>query len=179
MVMMFMLWRDGLAEDFWVDLYHVWTVGADEGDVAALFSTFTRGEDFVWEQRRGGGCAEEDGVGFADMSFDQALVFAVFGADNAECYFWVCVAEGFPFWGGVEFMHEGLCPCEGAVDDVDVVDFVPAKEKGEADMPCGLFASAEDGDRVNFMTFGENEGRGEGGTEGGQFFGSEKGVGRA
>ena len=113
------------------------------------------------------------------MFFEQALVFAVFGADDAEGEFGDGVAEGFPIWRGVEGVHEGFGAGEGTVYDVYVVDFCTAEHQGETDVPFCLFAGAEDGDGVDVGAALEDDGGGEGGAEGGDFFGSEEGVGEA
>lgn len=177
--MVFVLGRDGLAEDFGVDFEHVWAVAADGGDVAAFFAAFGRCEVFVREQRGSARRAEEDSVGFPNILFQQALVFAVFGADDTEGEFGDRLAEGFPVRGGVEVVHEGSGAGEGAVDDVDVVDVVAAEHEGEADVPFCLFAGAEDGDGVDVCAAVEYYGCGEGGAEGGELFGGEEGVGGA
>ena len=64
-------------------------------------------------------------------------------------------------------MHDLFCAGEGAVDDVDVMDVRAAEEKGEADVPLGLEASAEEEEGVDSGAFGEDKGGGKGGAEGG------------
>ena len=148
-VVVFVLAGDGLAQDVGMDLGHVGPVAADEADVAALLAALGAGEVFGGEERGGAGRAEEDGVGLADVVFEQPLVLAVLGGDDAEGEFRVRVAECLPVGGGVEFVHELFGAGEGAVDDVDVVDFGPAQHEGEADVPFCLKASAEDGNRMD------------------------------
>lgn len=59
---------------------------------------------------------------------------------------------------------------------MDVVDLRAAQEEGEADVPEGLEAGAEDADGVDSGAAVEDEGGGEGGAEGGEFGGGEEGV---
>ena len=80
------------------------------------------------------------------MLFQQALVFAVFGAYDAECEFRVGLAESRPRRGSIEFLHEIFSAREGAVDDVDMVNLGAAEEERKSDVPGGLGAGTEDGD---------------------------------
>lgn len=66
-VVVFVVWGDGVAEDVRVDLAHVRPVAADRAYVSAFFSAFGAGEVFGWEESGGAGRAAEDGVGFADV----------------------------------------------------------------------------------------------------------------
>lgn len=122
--MVFMLGRNGVAEDVRVELEHVRAVRADGGDVAALFAAFGGDEVLGGEKGGRGGGAKEYGVGFADVVFEQALVVTIFGADDAELEFWVCAADVLPVGGGVIFVHYAFRTGEGTVDEVNVVDFV-------------------------------------------------------
>lgn len=130
-----MLHRDGLAEDVRVQFDHVVPITAYRADISPLLPAFRRGE--VFRREKGGGArgAAEDGVGFADVFFQQTDVFAVFVADDAEVEFVVCVAQAFPFFGGVDVGHELARAFKVAVDDVDVVDIAAAQDEGEADVP--------------------------------------------
>lgn len=60
-----------------MDFTHVGTVAADSADVSAFFAAFGAGEVFGWEERGSAGRAEEDDVRFADVFFQQSLVFAI------------------------------------------------------------------------------------------------------
>lgn len=80
------------------------------------------------------------------MLFQQALVFAVFSAYDTECEFGIGIAESLPGRGGVELMHEILGAREGAVDDVNMMNFGASKEERKSDMPGCLGAGAEDSD---------------------------------
>ncbi len=80
------------------------------------------------------------------MFFKQALVFSVFGAYDAECELGVGLAESLPGGGGVKILHEIFGTREGAIDDVDVVNFGAAEEERKSDVPGCLGAGAEDSD---------------------------------
>ena len=80
-----MVRRDGLAQDVGMDLAHVGPVAADQAYVPSFFSAFGAGKVFGWEEGGGARRAEEDGVRFTDVIFQQPLVFAVLGGDDAEC----------------------------------------------------------------------------------------------
>ena len=95
-MVMFMVRTDGLAQNVGMDFAHVGTVAAYRADISAFFSPFGAGEVFSREERGGAGRAEEDDVGFADVFFQQSLVLAVLGGDDAERQFRVRVAEGLP-----------------------------------------------------------------------------------
>ncbi len=146
------------------------SVAADGGDVAAFFAAFAAGEVFVREKGGGAGGAEEDGIGFADVVFEEAVVVDVLGGDDAELDFGVCGAQVGPFGGGVEVVHDLFGAGEGAVDDVDVVDFRSAEHEGEPDVPLGLLSGAEDGDGVDAIATVEDDGCSEGSAKGGQLF---------
>lgn len=73
-------------------------------------------------------------------------------------------------------MHDCFCAGEGSIDDIDVVNFFAAKHQCEPDMPLGLLACAEDGDRVDIGSTTKDSGCGECGTEGCQLFCGEEGV---
>ena len=60
---------NSLAEDVRVQLEHVWAVGADHAEVAALLAALGGGKEFGGEEGGGGGRAAEDSVGFADVLF--------------------------------------------------------------------------------------------------------------
>lgn len=111
-MVMFMVRTDGLAQNVGMDFTHVRAVTADRADVSAFFPAFGAGEVFGREERGGAGRAEEDDVGFADVFFQQSLVLAILGGDDAECQFRVRVAEVFPIGRGVEFVHECFCSSE-------------------------------------------------------------------
>jgi len=107
----------------------VWPVATDCADVSSFLPAFGAGEILVWEKWRGAGCTEEDDIGFADVLFDQALVFAILGTHAAEGELRIRVPQILPFGGGVDFLHQSLRAGEGAVDDVDVVDFAAAEHE--------------------------------------------------
>lgn len=80
---------------------------------------------------------------------------------------------------GEELFHECYRVVEGAVDDVYVVDFGGAEEQREEDgVECDS-AGAEDREGVDCLAAAEEEGRGEGGGEGGEFGGGEDAEGGA
>ena len=121
---------DGLDEDIRMQFEHVGAIAADGADVAGFAAALGVREVFGGEQGGGAGRAEEYDVWFADVVLEQAVVFAVVGADDAEGQFFVRFAEVGPVVGGVDFLHEGLGAREGAVDDVDVVDLGATQEEG-------------------------------------------------
>ena len=121
------------------------------------------------------GCAEENSVSLPHMFLKMDIPILKPSAQNAELEFGVFFPDGFPFGQGIVVIHELLGAGEGAVDDVDVVDLASLEEEGEADVPEGLAARAEDGDGVDFFALGEDDGGGEGGAEGRQGFGGEEG----
>ena len=110
------------------------------------------------------------------MLFEQALVLAILAAHDAKGQFVVAVAKMLPLRRRVDGVHETLGAVEGAVHNVDVVDFGAAEEEREADVPQSLGAGAEDGDGVNSGAAGEENRRGQGCPEGGEFGSSEKGI---
>ncbi len=126
------------------------------GNVPPLLAALGAREVFGREQGRRAGRAAEKDIGFADTFFQHARVFAVIGAHDAEVEFLVRLSEMRPAVGGVYFRHEGAGAREGPVDDVDVVDVRAAQEQGEPDVPEGLQAGAEDGDRVHGAAAGED-----------------------
>ena len=167
-MMVFVFRRDGLPNDVRMQFNHRMAITANRADIPSLLPAFRAGEQFGGEQRRGGRRAAENGVGFAHVVFEEAGVFAVLVAHDAEVEFGVAVTEGVPGGRSVDLFHEGAGALEVAVNDVDVVDFVAAEEEGEADVPEGLEAGAEDADGVDVGAAGEDEGCGEGGAEGGE-----------
>lgn len=167
MVLMFLF--HGLAQDLRVELAHEGAVRADGADIPALFPAVGTGEDIGGEERGGGGGAHEDGIGLVDMAAEMLVIFLVLGAQDGELEFRVgrLGADAGPFVLGVEVVHQLLGPLEGPVDDVDMVDFGPAQQQREPDVPPGLQAGAEDGDGVDALADVEELGGEEGGAEGG------------
>lgn len=153
-----MIRRDSLTEDIGVYLTHVRTIAADSTNIASLLAPFRAGEVFSWEERGSARRAEKDGVGLADVLFQQTLVFAVVRADNAKGELRIRVAQRLPLGKSVKFVHEGLGAGEGAVDDVDVVNFGTTEEESEANMPRCLLSCAEDGDGVDVGALAEDHG---------------------
>lgn len=95
---------DGLAEDVRVHFDHVGSVAADGADVAALSAALGAGEEFGGEERGEAGCAEEYGIGAPHVFFQDAVVFAVVGANDAEAELGVYGSQVGPVWAGVDFL---------------------------------------------------------------------------
>lgn len=131
-------------------------ITANRAHIPSPLAAFRAGEQFSGEQRRRGRRTAENGVGFAHVVFEEASVFAVLVAHDAEVEFRVAGAEGVPGRGGVDLFHEAAGALEVAVDDVDVVDFVAAEEEGQTDVPKGLEAGAENADGVDVCAAGED-----------------------
>lgn len=151
-----------------MQLDHMVPETADRADIPALPPALDAGQILGGEQGLRAGGAAEDGIRFADVLFDEAVVLAVFVAHDAEAEFLVRVPEVLPFGGCVDGFHQLAGALEAAVDDVDVVDIPAAEEEGEADVPEGLEAGAENADGVDGGAAGEDCGGGEGGAEGGE-----------
>lgn len=112
------------------------------------------------------------------MLFEQTAVVLEVGGQGGE--FGVGVEGGVEAAGvDLQFLHQLQGAVEAAVDDVDVGDVRTAEEEGQPEVPVGLFAAAEDGDGVHVLSLLEDDGGGEGGAEGGQFFGVDEADGEA
>lgn len=68
-VVVFVIWSDGVAQDVGMDLAHVRAVAAYCAYISPFLSAFGADEVFSWEESRGAGRAAEDGVCFADVFF--------------------------------------------------------------------------------------------------------------
>lgn len=152
------------------------SIAADGADVAAFSAAFGAGEEFGGEERREAGRAEENGVRAAHVFFQDAVVFAVIGADDAEAELGVDGAQVGPVGAGVDFFQEVLRPGEAAVHDVDVVNVCASQDQSEPDVPIRLLAGPKDRDSMDFLATVEDERGRQSRAEGGQLFGSDEGV---
>lgn len=148
-------------------LSHLGPVAPNSHDEAALPPPLVAREDLRVEERLARRHTAEHHVRGADLLAQQASVLAVAGRENAERHGGPALAllEG----GGdyVKFAQNGVCAGgEGAGYEVDVLDCVPAREEGEADVPVGLEAGSEGGEGLDGAALGEEAGGGEGGAEG-------------
>lgn len=154
-------------------------IASDGADVAALAAAFGRGQKLGREQRGGTRRAEEDDIGAADVLFEHAGVFAVIGRKDTEAKFLVADgAQSSPVGRRVDFVQELQSARRRAIDDVNVVNVLPAQNQSEPDVPGGLAAGTEDCDAVDVLAAVENKGCGEGGAEGGELLGRKEGVWR-
>lgn len=76
----------------------------------------------------------------------------------------------------VELLEESVDAAEVAVYDVEVVDVWASEEEGQAYVPVGLFACAEDDDVVNVLPLLKQHCAREGGAESSYLFGVEQGT---
>lgn len=136
-------------------------VAADASNVAAFFTALRVDEVACREKRRERRRRAEDDVAGADVLLQQALVLCVRGREDGLLRARVvlvadCIDVGGVVGEGVVEAHDAVAGgVEGARDDVEVVDFVAAKEQGEADVPVCLLAAAEDCDVVDGLAFFE------------------------
>jgi len=158
-------------------------VATNASNVAALLAALGVDEVAGGEERCRGGRGAEDDVARADVLLEQALVFGVRGRENGLLRAGVVFgADGIDIvrvvGDRVVEAHEAVAGgVEGAGDDVEVVDLVATQEQGEADVPVGLLAGAEDRDVVDGLAFLEQHGRGECCAESGDFFGVDEAGG--
>ena len=175
-VMVVVVGRDGLAQDVRVHFKHVRSVAADGADVAAFSAAFGAGEEFGGEERRDAGRAEENGVRPAHVFFQDAVVFAVICADDAEAELGVDGAQVGPIGAGVDFLQEVLRAGEAAVHNVDVMNVCASQDQSEPDVPIRLLAGPKDRDSMDFFTTVEYERGRQSRAKGRQFFGGDEGV---
>lgn len=150
-------------------------IAPDRTDIPPLPPSLRGGQVLRREQRLHGRRAAEYDVRFAHRLFQQPLVFAEVAAQDAEFR----VGAQLIMVDGIEFLHQTPRTCEGAVDDVDVLDVVAAQQERDPDVPEGLFPRAEDGEGVDVRASVQDDGGGERGAEGGELLGVDETYGGA